>query len=191
MNILKPLLFVSCLGGVLVAGCAKQQQFEPVEQICMAAVSKGQAMQAAEEVLGQMNFTIDKADINQGVIITRSLAGSQFFEFWRDDSIGSFNKAEANLHTIRRIIELDMTEQNGQVCISCQAKTQRLSLPERQLTSSSQAAGMFSKSSSSMQRLMLDRDQKADMAWIDLGKDDRLSTAILNEIEKKVTKLQK
>ena len=192
MNKIKLLLFISCAALLLLVGCAKQQQFKTVERICVPNLQKQQAMEIAEDVLGQMHFTIEKADAELGVIRTRPLPGAQFFEFWRSDNIGAFNTAEANLHSIRRIVELNISltplplargKKGGQLCIDCDVQVQRLSLPEHEVSSSSRAYKMFSKSTSSVQKLEFTPEQKKDMAWVDLGKDSRLATKILKQIE--------
>ena len=63
---------------------------------------------------------------------------------------------------------------------------QRLALPERQISSSTRAYEMFSRSTSSMQSLKLNPEQKADMAWVDLGNDKRLATEILKRIKERI-----
>jgi hypothetical protein len=174
----------------MLTGCAKQQQFEPVEQICLPAAAKAEAMKAAEDVLGTMHFTIDKADVEQGLIRTRPLPGAQFFEFWRRDNVGALNSAEANMHSIRRVAELDISPQGGQLCIGCNVKVHRLSLPEHEISSSARAYEMFSQSSVAMQRLKLHSEQKKDMAWVELGNDTMLATEILKQIEQHVKREQ-
>ena len=186
MKKVKQLLFTGCVSLLFLGGCAQQQQFKAAEQICVANVQKPQAMQIAEDVLGRMHFTIAKADAEQGLIRTRPLPGAQFFEFWRRDNVGTKNFAEANLHSIRRTVELDISRQDGQLCIGCDVKVQRLSLPEQEVSSSSRAYQMFSRSTSSMQRVKLRPHQKRGMAWLDMDKDTRLSTKILRRIEKKL-----
>ena len=146
-------------------------------------------MEAAEDVLCKMHFTIEKADIESGFIRTRPLSGAQFFEFWRSDNAGSFNAVEANLHTIRRIAELNISQQNGRVCIGCNVKTERLSLPEREVISSSRAYEMFSQSGPLRQRLALNPEQKRGMVWVDLGKDAWLETEILKRIENRLKRV--
>ena len=183
MNKIKTLLLIGCAAFCFLAGCAKQQQFKTVEQICVSNTNKADVMQASEDVLGKMYFTVDKVDIESGYIRTRPLAGAQFFEFWRKDNVGVYNAAEANLHTIRRTAELNITEQGGQLCIDCDVKTQRLSLSEREVGGSSRAYGMFSKSSRRMQTFDLDSQKKS---WIDLGQDTKLSTVILKRIEEEL-----
>jgi hypothetical protein len=50
---------------------------------------------------------------------------------------------------------------------------------------------MHSKSKQSRQRLKLYPDQEQQMAWIDLGKDDKLAGEILKRIEKKTIDMTK
>ncbi len=183
MNKTRMLLLAGCTALCVLSGCAKQQQFETLEQICVSNTNKADVVQAGEDVLGRMYFTVDKVDVENGYIKTRPLAGAQFFEFWRKDNVGAYNAGEANLHTIRRTAELNITEQGGQLCIGCDVKTQRLSLSEREVASSSHAYGMFSKSNKRMQTLEIDSQQKA---WIDLGKDTKLSTLILKRLEEEL-----
>ncbi len=186
MNKFRTLLFVACMGFCFPAGCAKQQQFKAVKQICVPGTGKAEVMQAAEDVLGKMHFTIDKADAERGLIRTRPLPGAQFFEFWRSDNVGAFNSTEANLHSIRRVAELNISQQGGQLYIGCNVKVSRLSLPEQQISSSARAYRMFSQSSPAMQILALHPQQKKGMAWVDLGNDTMLATEILKRIEKHV-----
>jgi len=170
---------------IMLTGCGKQQQYEIVEQIKLDNTDKLQAMQVAEDVLAKMNFTIEKADTESGFIRTRPLAGAQSFEFWRKDNAGSFNAAEANLHSIRRIAELNITPDGEKLRINCDVKTQRLSMPERQISSSTRAYEMFSKSSPSMQKLKLNKERKAEVAWVELQPDKQLATEILKRIEER------
>ena len=175
MNKVKSLLLLAYPMFLLLASCAGTQRYEALEQICLPDTPKAEAMQIAEDVLGKMHFTIDKADADQGLIRTRPLPGPQFFEFWRSD-----HSAEANLHSIRRIVELNISQQAEKLCIGCDVKVQRLSLPELRGT------GREVRGTGSMQNLNLSPKQKKDMAWLDLGKDTRLETEILKRIEKRI-----
>ncbi|UCG56981.1 MAG: hypothetical protein JSU70_19215 [Phycisphaerales bacterium] len=143
-----------------------------------------EVMEIAEDVLADMHFTIEKADVDTGFIRTKPLQGAQFFELWRGDTIGTFNSLEANLHSVRRTVELHIAELPGEngakLRARCYVKVQRLSLPEHQVSSSAHAYRMFSESTSSTQRLQLRPEQQTGMAWIDLGNDTKLATEILN-----------
>jgi hypothetical protein len=171
---------------LILSGCAQEQYHKVVEQICLSDTQKLQAMQMAEDVLARMHFIVTKADPEQGIIRTRPLPAAQSFEFWRSDNVGSFNSTEADLHSIRRTAELDINRQGGQLCISCDVKVQRLSLPEREVTGSGRSYAIFTKSKQSIQVLELHPEQKKDMAWIDLGSDKQLATDILKRIEKQL-----
>ena len=187
MNKMRLLSLLAFSALTLLAGCSTEP-FQAKEQICVPGSDKSFAMETAENVLSTMNFVIVKSDIEQGIIQTHPLRAAQSFEFWRKDNIGQFNTAEANLHTIRRTAQLTASENNQQVCIICNVQIQRMSLPEEDLTSQTQTPAMFTKSKSSLQRLELNPEQKANMTWIDLGRDIRLETEILKRIEKKLTR---
>ncbi|MCK4293684.1 MAG: hypothetical protein KAY65_10845 [Planctomycetes bacterium] len=181
--------------GLILAGCAGQRgqtlTLVETEPVCFADLEKAAAMQAAEDVLAKMHFVIEKADADAGLIRTRPLTGAQFFEFWRTDSAGGFNAAEANLHSIRRTVELHIRKQDNGFCIGCDVKTERLNLPELEVSSSARAYAMFSRSSSSLQKMQLNPEQEEGIAWVDLGKDSRLATRILERIEKQISELAK
>jgi hypothetical protein len=176
---------------LVLTGCARQEHYEAIEQLCVPGLDKPEAMQIAEDVLAKMHFTFEKADPQTGVITTRPLPGAQFFEFWRADNIGASNSAEANLHSIQRAVKLNIEQQNERLCITCDVQVRRLSLPERQGGSNARAYRMFSESSPSMQRLKLTPEQQRSMAWISLGKDTRLATEILRRIEEQLANLHK
>jgi hypothetical protein len=186
MNKIKLPLFIGCALLVFLASCAKEHQFKAVEQICVPNIEEPQAMEIAEDVLRRMHFTIAKADAEQGLVRTRPLPGAQFFEFWRSDNVGAKNSVEANLHSVRRTVELDIRRQGEQLCIGCDVTVQRLSLPEHEISSSSRAYEMFSRSTARMQKLKLRPQQEKGMAWLDMGEDTKLSTEILRQIEAKL-----
>jgi hypothetical protein len=180
IRFLVPYTLITC--ALMLTGCAQPQYQQTIGQICLPDTQKPQAMQTTEDVLARMHFTIDKSDTDEGIIRTKPLPAAQSFEFWRSDNIGSFNSTEANLQSIRRTAELGISQQAGQLCISCDVKVQRLSLPERDITSSGRAYEMFTRSKQSIQALELHPEQEKDLAWIDLGSDKQLSTEILKRI---------
>ena len=188
MNNIKSFSFLTCSAIYLLAplevvlllltglaGCANQRQFKALEQICVPDTPKQQAMQIAEDVLGKMHFIVAKADTEQGFLRTRPLPGAQFFEFWRSD-----RSAEGNLHSIRRIVELNISWQGERLCIDCDVKVQRLSLPKLRAT------GQWARDTRPMQKLNLSPQQRKGMAWVDLGRDPKLETEILKQIEKRI-----
>jgi hypothetical protein len=91
---------------LMLAGCAQQHQ-DVAGRIYVPDIGKAETMEVAEDVLAKMQFTIEKADVRSGFIKTRPLPGAQLFEFWRSDNVGADNCLQANLHTVRRTVELD------------------------------------------------------------------------------------
>jgi hypothetical protein len=139
-------------------------------------------MQAAEQTLGEMHFAIAKLDAEQGIIRTQPLTGAQFFELWRSDNAAACSAAEANLHTVRRSVELKVAREDGRVCVRCAVAVQRLSLPENEVAGVSQTYQMHASSTAAIQRLALSPQQRQAMAWIDLGADGDLAARILSRI---------
>ena len=149
----------------ILSGCTEKQTIAP-EPRCLSGIDANSVMKTAERVLVDMNFIIDKADPNLSIITTRPLAGGQFFEVWRQDNVGGYNKAMSSLHSIQRTVELNLnTKQQGEICIACKVKIERLSIPEKQIDSTSRAYSMFSQSDESRQTLILNEEQEKKMDW--------------------------
>ena len=173
-----------------LAGCAENKYTKTIEQHCPPTADKTAAMTTAEQVLAGMHFGIEKFDVDAGYIRTAPLSGAQSFELWRSDSVGSFNRSEADLYSIRRAVELTIGEQAGQLCINCKATTQRLSLPQSQSTAG-QSRPVMSPDQRSIQKFKLGHEQKSNLTWTDLGRDNQLETEILKRIEKQLAATRK
>ena len=173
-----------------LAGCGNGNQIAQSEPVCLRTADKSRIMEIAEDVLMRMNFVIEKYDVETGFIKTKPLRGGQLFEFWRSDNASGAAAAEANLHSIRRTAQLNVSESGYQLCAKCDVEIQRLSLPEKEIVGMARLAGMFTGSSRIRQRLRLNPEQEAGMAWINLGPDAGLERKILTLIEKKFIKLE-
>jgi hypothetical protein len=180
--------YFTCSLLLCLAGCAENKYVKTIDQFCLPSATRTAAMAAGEQVLADTHFAIEKLDADAGYIRTYPLAGAQTFEFWRTDSIGSFNRTEADLHSIRRTVELNVTEQSGQLCINCTATTERLSMPREQ-TASGQSRIMMSPAQRSIQKP--GGEQKTNATWLNLGRDKQLETEILNRIDKQLGKAKK
>jgi len=167
-------VLLTCL--LTLVGCAKQQRYATIDQISISNIDKTESMQIAEDVLAKMHFTIEKADYENGIIKTRPLPGAQFFEFWRSDNVGASNTLEANIHSIRRIVELHINQAaTDRLSIDCNVQVQRLNLPIPRKSDEPLPSQNLEK---------LTRTAKAE--WADLDKDTKLATRILKRIEKQI-----
>jgi hypothetical protein len=169
------------------SGCAGRQEANALGSL-EPVTAGGYFVLAAEDVLIGMNFDIDKADMQNGVLRTRPLPGAQFFEFWRQDN-SSFNSwLISNIHSIRRTAEVSVIEENQKISVDCVVRVQRLSMPSREVDSTARAYEIFMKNSPLLQRLQVGPQQEADMVWIDLGRDAELEIEILKRITGQITK---
>ena len=187
------LCFFAALCLICISGCGRQQTTTG-NAITTETNEVSRTMQAAEEVLIKMHFDIAKADYEKGYIRTRPLAGAQFFEFWRNDNVGMDNQLLSNMHSIRRIVEFNISNSDGTLDTDCIVHIQRLSIPQREMWSSSQTFQTFTRSSLSFQRLELHPDQEKEMEWLELDRDSKLEEEILKRIsstmDKKYSKIQ-
>ncbi|MCD6395122.1 MAG: hypothetical protein J7M40_16655 [Planctomycetes bacterium] len=188
MNIRKYIFAVAMALAAWLVGCSSQQVAIPAPgPLSVAGVNKTRVMSVAEDVLTQMHFTVEKADTEKGYIRTRPLRGGQLFEVWRKDNASAAQLAEANLHSIQRTVELNITESGGGVQVKCDVGVRRLSLPENDHVARSRAANMFTASSTAIQRLTVNPEQAQRMEWIELGPDPALETRILQLIQRRTT----
>lgn len=186
------------LAGLLASlGCASRETAPgPAQILCPEGVTAAQVVDAAHSVLAGMHFPIEKLDAEQGVVKTRPLRGAQFFEFWRSDNVGAYNTAEANTQSVRRTVELRVTrkavdhspqsEGAAGLCIECDVQVQRLALPGNEVAGVSQAYQIHTSSQPTLQLFDVTPQQRAGMAWIDLGRDPELAAKILKRIERRL-----
>jgi hypothetical protein len=170
---------------VLLQGCAQKYNVAP-ESKCLSGIDLDTAMKASELALVRMNFVIDKADANLAIMTTRPMSGAQFFELWRKDNVGGYNTALASLHSIQRTVELGFAGKQGEICIVCKVKVERLSIPEKDIDSAGRVYSMFSRSRDTRQNLAINETQREKMEWIDIGRDYGLESVILKRIDKQI-----
>jgi hypothetical protein len=171
---------------VSAGGCGHAVQSH-TDKVCLATVTRDEAAAAAEDLLARMHFEIDKFDADRGIITTRPLPGAQLFEFWRRDTRGAYNIAEANLHSVRRSVEMTFGEGEAGICTECRVHLERLRLSERPVSSSAKAFQLFSESGNTLQRLRIApepdySEQPREVRWLDAGRDHVLESFILETL---------
>jgi hypothetical protein len=184
-NITILFLMIVC---IIYSGCGSEQQAISDEPLCVPDMLTDQVMEAAQAVLLKMHFDIEKYDTDVHYIRTRPLSGAQFFEIWRQDNASASAAAQANLYSLRRIVELDFTHQDEKTCIQCRVDVLRLSIPERPIEGAGRMGGTYTESSSRYQTLEVDPDKQAQIEWIEAGTDEDLERKILNRIERNINK---
>jgi hypothetical protein len=173
----------------LTGGCAGQRHSETAtEPVRVADVTTAAAVDAAQKILVRMHFDIEKADADHGTVRTRPLRSAQVFEFWRQDSPTPADLLEADIQTMRKLVEIDFKPTDSQLAIRCRVRVQRLSLPEAGTASVSHAYQMHSRSTATEQSLQLSARQQRQMAWIDLPDDPVLAQRIVEQVASKAEK---
>jgi hypothetical protein len=180
-------VFTSILAATLVglSGCKTAGPVEGTRTECLSAAQPA-VMEAARDVVTSIGFRLDKYDIEAGVLTTKPLSGSQFFEVWKGDNANMYDATEAAIHSLQRIVEMQFTTSDKGVCVVCDAKVRRLSIPEREIVGTTGAYSAFTKSSTSLMGTRLNPAQARQMAWIDMGTDGALSEKILERMGKKL-----
>ena len=171
----------------LFAGCSAPEQIVSSDPVCLPGVEVPEAMEAARAVLDRMQFTMEKYDTQARYLRTRPLSGAQFFQVWRQDNASAYTSAEANLQSLRRIVEMELSPFANRICIKCRVYVQQLSIPEEPIEGVLRMAGGYTDSSSSNQTLRLEGRQLEKMEWLDKGLDRALEQKILQRIKEEVT----
>lgn len=175
-----------------LAGCSGQTYYSDPQQsqaMTFPNTNTLETMHIAEKILGQMHFSIHQMDTSTGTLDTNPLSGAQFFEFWRKDAANSKSLTDSSLHTLRRSVRLDFTEQDSSTVVTCHVLTERLSLPSREIAGHSSAYSMLTDGTPSAPTMQLSQTQKDQMAWISLGYDPDLAQSILYHIETELTEM--
>lgn len=66
-------------------------------------------------MLRRYDFAPEFVDRAQGLAVSQPATSGQFFEFWRVDSRGPYQIAESSLHTMRRIVTLQVEPLDGPI----------------------------------------------------------------------------
>jgi len=184
-------MLLSLLCSAVICGCGKQAEIKESEPLCLVPTDREQFMEIAEDALVRMHFVIEKYDIDAGFIKTKPLSGAQFFEFWRKDNTSFKKGAQSNISSIQRTVQMTLDESDQGLCMKCDIKVQRLSIPEEEFLRMSRVQETFSEGSASLLSLRMPEKKQAQMTWIDYGRDPVLETKILNTIERKFAKIQR
>lgn len=185
----------------LLAGCQAPPQPTGPTQVTLRIADYPAFVDAALSRLRLCDFHPDYVDRTHGLIITEPTTSAQWFEPWRVDARGPYHALEASLHTIRRVVTVEieglddaalaaqaapleplttMPAEPPQYRLSVRVDKARLSLPERQVTTSSGALNMYSPrypSRAGLRGVWATRGE-----WVDLGRDALLEAFLLEKL---------
>jgi len=134
------------------------------------------------DVLRRYDFQPDRQDRRAGVITTVPVTSAHWFEFWRRDVLDPYSFAESNLAAVRRAatVRLQPGESADQKLLTVRVDVQRLSTPERQVTSPAGGLQIFGKKLPTTQGRLL-KGASPDR-WIPDRRDPHLEFALLSRM---------
>ncbi|GEM_PF-798772 len=180
-NLTAGLLLASA--ALCLVGCASPQP-EPTPNPLRLNVAPGPLWWVCLDELKARGFELDQANQQRGLVVTKPMTSSQFFESWRRDLVSPSDSLEASLHTIRRRVSLSLEPADtGYTRLTCQTSVERLSRPLQLVAGRVRLGDLFGKTAGRMPRLApQERPQDAPVQWVALGRDEALEKDILRSV---------
>jgi hypothetical protein len=165
-----------------VAGCQEAVRLDNPTRF--ASADADYVENVARRVLEELRFDIEYPEASEGRLATRGLTGASWFEFWRDDTIGTDQRVEASLHTIRRRALVSITPAGGGAEVFVKVTKERLTAPGAGPQSIGETYSIYDFQISEL----FERDELAPTPyeWVDQGRDERLEQEILARLAKRL-----
>ena len=184
-------LVFSIFSGMMsaVTGCSQAAVPQPGEAIIIEDQPE-QIWQVCQRHLKSRGFSLDRVDRRRGLIVTNPLTSRQWFEFWCQDVVTSKEIFEASLHTMRRIIYLEVQPMEKNKCrLVCQARVERVSYVN-DIAGGGVSSQIFRGGAGMIPTYtMPPSSTDAQPQWVPLGRDAALEADILRSIQKAVAKI--
>ena len=182
----RAITIVVCLTSLL-SGCARQPQTK-WEAIAIEQASFDQVWVACLDSLEDRGLEVDRQDRRFGLIVSEPTVGQQAFEFWRKDAVSSDDVMLSSLHTIRRVVAIQVTTQGPmEFEVRVEAQAQRASIASDQLDNAAEAFELVRKHGvpAAPSRRDYMRPQ-AEQVWVDVGREHALEQYILEDISRRL-----
>jgi len=167
------------------AGCKEAVRLE--NPLALRGIDADTVESVARRVLEELRFEIEYPEASEGRIATRGLTGASWFEFWREDTLGTDQRIESSLHTTRRRVTVAITPVAAGSEIFVQVTKERLTAPNTGPESIGQAYSLYDFQISKMYER--DEIEPTHYKWVDVGRDDLLEQEILARLERRLQPL--
>lgn len=171
------------------SGCANfTTPIAPVKQMTVGERNFEAVWGATRRVLRKYYFELDREDRRAGIIVTEPMVGKHAGEFWRKDAATARDLAEGTIQTIYRQAKVTIrpTAADGdKFHATVEVRTYRSNRQDIQVTSTSEAIGMFRLPGDDERRKMLldyGRGWASDPVS-PLGRDGNLERRIAADIQ--------
>jgi hypothetical protein len=165
----------------MIAGCARVPEMRVANPMALTDSDPATVEQVARRILTEMRFEIIYPSAKPGLVTTGPLTGDSWFEFWRDDTVGSHEVAESSIHTVRRSVSLQVTPRGQGSEVLVRVKKERMSAPGLAPEEVSGSFSLYDPRASDLQRQ--DDLVATKYKWIDMGRDEALEQRILGRIQ--------
>jgi hypothetical protein len=178
----------------LLSGCQAPAQPSGPTEMVLHVPDYEAFLDGSLTVLRLYDFPPDRVDRTRGLIVSHPTTSGQFFEWWRVDSRGGYQTLESSLHTMRRIVTVNIVpagnsesasapaadESGGLYRVRVQVDKSRYSAPERQITTTSGALAIYSERVPTVEGLRGPQSRGAQ--WVPLGRDALLESFLLAKL---------
>jgi hypothetical protein len=175
-----------------LAGCMAPPQPEGPTAMRMQVADYDAFIDRTLTMLREHDYAPRRVDRVSGVIAAGPTTGKQWFEFWRRDVLGPYHELESSLHTVRRIVHVEIdradpaSASDGGLCnVIVEVEKSRYSAPQRQVTTASGALAIYSERLPTREGLRNARER--DEHWVPLGRDGELEQYLLDQISRFAT----
>lgn len=108
MQVISRAKFVLFLPVFVALGCQAPPKAAGVTQARVVISDYQSFVDQVARTLRLHDFELRRFDRARGRIVTEGETGQQFFEVWRADARGGYQLAESSLHTIRRVVRVEL-----------------------------------------------------------------------------------
>ena len=181
------LLALAMVAGMLECGCGSKEQgrWEGVE---IERASFDEVWQACLGSVKQRGLQVDREDRRFGLIVTKPVVGKQFFEFWRKDAVTSNDVMLSSLHTVRRVVKIQIVPQGTmRFGVNVEAHVERASIPGDQLDNTAEAFELLNRQGvpASPSRRDYTRPQR-EPVWVDIGREPAMERVLMEDIVRRL-----
>lgn len=165
------------------SGCATIQGYTtPVSNpVFVRANNHEVAWERTVDVVHEYLFEIERENKLGGVLETRYKTGANVLEPWHRDSVGSANRMESTLQSIRRKAYVSITPVQGGYLVGVEAHKE---LEDVAQAANLQGAATFLDDSLLQRDLNAVVGQATPSGWVSKGRDEALEQSMLRSINR-------
>ena len=174
-------VLLAALATLAPAGCARVAPVRFENPMVLSSADPVHVRRVAERIVMDLRFEIERPPAREGLITTEPLTSASWFEFWRKDTQGRMEVAEASLHTVRRRVVVTITPQGQGAKVLVHVLKDRLSAPNLGPANLGESVSLYSTKDTELER---QNDLAATRyVWVDDGRDDVLEQYLFERIQ--------